>query len=55
MITYDRLLSTDNPKAAKAANFGWINGIHYMAPAHPRHQRLGLIEAGLRPCFRPFS
>lgn len=33
MINYDRLLSTDNPKAAKAAAFGWINGIHYMAPA----------------------
>jgi hypothetical protein len=33
MIAYDRLLSTDNPKAAKAADYGWINGIHYMAPA----------------------
>ena len=29
----NRLLSTDNPKAAKAADFGWLNGIHYMAPA----------------------
>ncbi len=33
MIDYARLLSTDNPKASKAVDFGWINGIHYMAPA----------------------
>lgn len=32
MIAYDRLLSTDNPKASKAADYGWLNGIHYMAP-----------------------
>lgn len=29
----NRIYSTDNPKAAKAAAFGWLNAIHYMAPA----------------------
>lgn len=27
-----RLWSTDNPKAAKASGYGWMNAIHYMAP-----------------------
>ena len=27
-----RLLSTDSPKAIKADKFGYLNGIHYMAP-----------------------
>jgi hypothetical protein len=29
----NRIFSVDNPKAAKAQSFGWLNGIHYMAPA----------------------
>lgn len=31
-IDKNRLLSTDNAKAAKALGYGWLNGIHYMAP-----------------------
>ena len=27
-----RLFSVDSPKAIKAGEFGWLNGIHYMAP-----------------------
>lgn len=29
----NRIFSLDNPKAAKAQGFGWLNAIHYMAPA----------------------
>lgn len=29
----NRIFSTDNPKAAKATQYGWLNAIHYMAPA----------------------
>jgi len=29
----NRIFSVDNPKASKAQSFGWLNGIHYMAPA----------------------
>lgn len=29
----NRIFSSDNPKAIKAREFGWINAIHYMAPA----------------------
>jgi hypothetical protein len=29
----NRIFSSDNPKAIKAKEFGWINAIHYMAPA----------------------
>ena len=29
----NRVFSLDNPKAAKAQAFGWLNAIHYMAPA----------------------
>lgn len=29
----NRIFSLDNPKAAKAQAFGWLNAIHYMAPA----------------------
>lgn len=29
----NRIFSTDSPKAIKAAGFGYINAIHYMAPA----------------------
>ena len=29
----NRIFSVDNPKATKAQSFGWLNGIHYMAPA----------------------
>ena len=32
-IQFDRLLSVDSAKSVKALGFGWINGIHYMAPA----------------------
>tara|TARA_R110002126_G_scaffold285056_2_gene435149 strand:+ start:67 stop:789 length:723 start_codon:yes stop_codon:yes gene_type:complete len=28
----NRIFSLDNPKAAKAQAFGWLNAIHYMAP-----------------------
>jgi len=28
----NRIFSVDNPKAAKAQAFGWLNAIHYMAP-----------------------
>lgn len=28
----NRIYSTDNPKAAKAAAYGYLNAIHYMAP-----------------------
>ena len=31
-IDKNRLLSTDNAKAAKALGYGWLNAIHYMAP-----------------------
>lgn len=31
-INYDRIMSLDSAKAAKAEEFGWLNGIHYMAP-----------------------
>ena len=31
-IQFDRLLSTDSAKAAKATGYGYLNGIHYMAP-----------------------
>ena len=31
-IRFDKFLSTDNPKAAKAAEFGYLNAINYMAP-----------------------
>ena len=29
----NRIYSMDNPKAAKAIAYGWLNAIHYMAPA----------------------
>lgn len=29
----NRIFSYDNPKAAKAAQYGYLNAIHYMAPA----------------------
>jgi hypothetical protein len=29
----NRLLSVDSPKAIKSLKFGWLNAIHYMAPA----------------------
>jgi hypothetical protein len=29
----NRIYSMDNPKAAKARDYGWLNAIHYMAPA----------------------
>jgi len=32
MITFNRLLSVDSAKAAKATGYGYLNGIHYMAP-----------------------
>jgi hypothetical protein len=32
MIQFDRLLSTDSAKAAKALGFGYLNGILYAAP-----------------------
>jgi hypothetical protein len=28
----NRIFSMDNPKAAKAVDYGWLNAIHYMAP-----------------------
>jgi hypothetical protein len=28
----NRIFSVDNPKAAKAQSYGWLNAIHYMAP-----------------------
>ena len=31
-IHFDRLLSVDSAKAAKATGYGYLNGIHYMAP-----------------------
>lgn len=31
-MTFPRLFSVDNPKAAKASGYGWLNAIHYMAP-----------------------
>ena len=33
MISFNRLLSVDSPKAVKSIQFGWLNAIHYMAPA----------------------
>ncbi len=32
-ISFNRLLSVDSAKAAKATGYGYLNGIHYMAPA----------------------
>ena len=32
-IQFDRLLSVDSAKAEKAVTYGYLNGIHYMAPA----------------------
>jgi hypothetical protein len=32
-IQFDRLLSVDSAKAEKAVKYGYLNGIHYMAPA----------------------
>jgi hypothetical protein len=32
-IQFDRLLSVDSAKAEKALKYGYLNGIHYMAPA----------------------
>ena len=32
-IQFDRLLSVDSAKAEKAVKYGFLNGIHYMAPA----------------------
>jgi len=29
----NRIFSIDNPKAIKAQGYGWLNAIHYMAPA----------------------
>ena len=29
----NRIFSSDNPKAIKARDYGWMNAIHYMAPA----------------------
>lgn len=29
----NRIFSVDSPKAVKAMKFGWLNAIHYMAPA----------------------
>ena len=29
----NRIYSMDNSKAIKAQGFGWLNAIHYMAPA----------------------
>jgi hypothetical protein len=29
----NRIFSIDNPKAIKAQDYGWLNAIHYMAPA----------------------
>ena len=31
-IQFDRLLSVDSAKAVKATKYGYLNGIHYMAP-----------------------
>jgi hypothetical protein len=31
-INFDRLLSVDSPKAVKSIKYGFLNGIHYMAP-----------------------
>lgn len=31
-IQFDRLLSVDSAKAEKATKYGYLNGIHYMAP-----------------------
>ena len=31
--TLPRMFSVDNAKARKAEGFGWLNAIHYMAPA----------------------
>lgn len=33
MATANRIFSIDNPKAIKAQSYGWLNAIHYMAPA----------------------
>jgi hypothetical protein len=32
-ISFDRLFSTDSAKAAKALGYGFLNAIHYLAPA----------------------
>jgi hypothetical protein len=32
-MTYPRIFSTDSAKAAKASGYGYLNAIHYMAPA----------------------
>lgn len=32
-IQFNRLLSVDSAKATKATGYGYLNGIHYMAPA----------------------
>lgn len=29
----NRIFSTDSPKAVKAGTYGWLNAIHYLAPA----------------------
>ena len=31
-INFDRVMSMDSAKAIKAEEYGWLNGIHYMAP-----------------------
>lgn len=33
MAYFPRLFSTDNAKAAKASGYGYLNAVHYMAPA----------------------
>lgn len=33
MTNYPRIFSTDSAKAAKATGYGYLNAIHYMAPA----------------------
>ena len=33
MTYFPRLFSTDNAKAAKASGYGYLNAVHYMAPA----------------------
>jgi len=32
LLRFEKMLSTDNPKAAKASGYGYLNAINYMAP-----------------------
>lgn len=49
-IQFDRLLSVDSAKAEKAIEYGYLNGIHYMAPGDLSGHEMCVGKT--RECFK---